>query len=262
MRRYGLIGYPLSHSFSASYFTNKFTDSGIADCDYRNFPMDSIRGVESMLSENPDLRGFNVTIPYKEQILPYLDDMSPEARAIGAVNCVRIDEGRLTGYNTDAYGFRNSIIELIGQERPKALILGTGGASKAIKYALTQHGIEYQNVSRSRSESAVSYEDVDGKMLREYKLIINTTPLGMYPKVDTFPTLPYEAMSEGHFLFDLTYNPPVTRFMARGMEHGAKAKNGYDMLVLQAECSWSIWSARSASEAATISSIGASPLER
>lgn len=262
MRLYGLIGYPLGHSFSAGYFTKKFTDSLIADCEYRNFPMDSIQGVKSMLENNPDMQGFNITLPYKEQVIRYLDDISDEARAIGAVNCVRIDGGKLTGYNTDAYGFRNSLLQLIGSERPKALVLGTGGASKAVRYVLTQLGIKHLSVSRTRSESAVCYEDVGEEMLSEYRLIVNTTPLGMYPKVDTFPPLPYGAMSEGYFLFDLTYNPPVTRFMAQGMEQGAKAKNGYDMLVLQAECSWSIWSARSASEAATISSIGSSPLER
>lgn len=242
MRLYGLIGYPLGHSFSERYFREKFERLGIMDCAYRNFELSTIELLPKMLTENPDLRGFNITIPYKQSILPYLASLSDEAQAVGAVNCVVITPQGMKGYNTDVYGFGNSLIGLIGDARPKALVLGTGGASKAIVYVLRKLGIDYRMVSRQSGAIAIGYADITPELLGEYRLIINTTPVGMFPHADECPDLPYEVLSEKHYLFDLVYNPPVTEFLRRGAERGAKTLNGYEMLVGQAEKSWEIWS--------------------
>ena len=241
MKLYGLIGYPLGHSFSQRYFTDKFAAAGIADCAYRNFPIETIEGVETVL-QTPGLRGFNVTIPYKQAIVPYLSGLSAEARAIGAVNCVKITPEGLTGYNTDAYGFRRSLLNLLGNVRPeKALVLGTGGASKAVKYVLEQLGIAFDAVSRDGKNGAYTYGDLSEEIVRAHRLIVNATPLGTFPNAEGCPVLPYEALGAGHFLFDLVYNPAVTEFLKRGAAQGAATRNGYDMLVGQAEKAWEIW---------------------
>lgn len=238
---YGLIGYPLGHSFSQKYFTDKFVKEDIQDAEYRNFPISSITGLPELLKSHPTLSGFNVTIPYKEQVIPYLDSIDPEAKAIGAVNCVKIEDGKLTGYNTDVYGFRNSLLDLIGGQRPAALILGTGGASKAVKYVLSDLGIPHIMVSRTPANGRLTYGGLNEEIIDKHKLIVNTTPLGTFPNTESFPDIPYGLLTEGHFLFDLVYNPSETEFMKQGIVQGAKASNGYDMLTGQAERAWAIW---------------------
>lgn len=242
MKIFGLIGYPLGHSFSQPFFTEKFKREGIAHCEYRNFPIPEIGALKDVLQNHPDLAGLNVTIPYKEQVIPFLHHMQPVVQAIGACNCIRIENGELTGFNTDVIGFERSLSEKLKPEHNKALVLGTGGAAKAVCYVLEQKGIPYFIVSRTPSGSnQIRYEDVTPAIIDEYTLIINTTPLGMYPKEDTCPALPYEAMSAKHYLFDLVYNPAQTLFLRKGAEFGAATKNGMDMLVIQAEESWRIW---------------------
>lgn len=243
MKQYGLIGFPLGHSFSEKFFREKFARERITDCEYRNFPLKSIEEVTRMIAENPDLRGFNVTIPYKQAIIPYLDSLSDEARVIGAVNCVAIRPDGMRGYNTDAYGFEHSLLGLIGEARPDALVLGTGGASKAVCYVLERLGIRYKTVSRTASEKNTSYADLTPDIIRTHRLIVNTTPLGTFPDVDACPGIDYSALTPGHYLFDLVYNPPVTEFLRRGAAQGAATLNGYGMLVGQAEKSWEIWNA-------------------
>ncbi|MGN6419131.1 MAG: shikimate dehydrogenase family protein [Pseudobacter sp.] len=242
MKRYGLIGYPLSHSFSQPFFTEKFAKEGIRNCVYQNFPIPDIDALKEILASHPDLAGFNVTIPYKEQVLPFLHHMEPVVKAIGACNCIRIENGELTGFNTDVLGFGRSLSEFLQPSHRKALVLGTGGASKAICYVLQQHNIDYLIISRTPSaENQRSYEQITPAIVDEYTLIVNTTPVGMYPKEDAWPALPYEAMSAKHYLYDLVYNPARTQFLQRGEAQGAAIKNGMDMLVIQAEESWRIW---------------------
>lgn len=241
MKTFGLIGYPLGHSFSEKYFSEKFIDERIKECEYRNFPIENIEALALLRQNTPTLSGFNVTIPYKEQIIQYLDTIDAQAEAIGAVNCVRIESEKLTGYNTDAYGFRNSLLALIGNKRPRALILGTGGASKAVKYVLNELGIEHQTVSRTKTDDYICYSDLCGEVMKRYHLIINTTPLGTFPNIETAPDIPYDQLCEDNFLFDVVYNPPLTKFLALGKQHGAQVMNGYRMLVDQAEKSWKIW---------------------
>ncbi|NML23037.1 shikimate dehydrogenase [Pseudoflavitalea sp. G-6-1-2] len=242
MRQFGLIGYPLGHSFSQPFFTEKFNREGITDCVYQNFPIAEIGALKTVLQNHPGLAGLNVTIPYKEQVIPFLHHMQPVVAAIGACNCIRIENGELTGFNTDVIGFERSLAEKLQPTHTKALVLGTGGAAKAVCYVLEQKGIAYCIVSRNPSgTNQIGYEDVTPAIIDDHTLIINTTPLGMYPKVDTFPDLPYEAMSAKHYLFDLVYNPAQTLFLRKGAEFGAATKNGMDMLVIQAEESWRIW---------------------
>lgn len=242
MRRYGLIGYPLGHSFSQPFFTEKFKKEGIADCVYQNFPIPEIAVLKEILSGNPDLAGLNVTIPYKEQVIPFLHHMEPVVSAIGACNCIRIEHGELTGFNTDVLGFERSLDEFLQPSHTKALVLGTGGAAKAICYVLEKKDIQYLVISRTPSAgNQRSYEQVTPAIIDEYTLIVNTTPVGMYPKEDAWPALPYEAMSTKHYLYDLVYNPGKTKFLQRGEAQGASIKNGMDMLVIQAEESWRIW---------------------
>lgn len=237
---YGLIGYPLGHSFSQKYFTEKFGNEGI-DALYKNFPIEDITQLPALLDKYPQLSGFNVTIPYKEKVMQYLDEVSGEAIEIGAVNCVKITDGKLIGYNTDAFGFESSLLEFLGDPSPKALILGSGGASKAVRYVLKRLGVSYLIVSRNAQPGQIPYPDIDEKLLAEYHLIINTTPLGTYPEVDSAPSLPYECLSESHLLYDLVYNPAETKFMRLGGERGAKMMNGWNMLIGQAERAWEIW---------------------
>lgn len=245
MDKYGLIGYPLGHSFSIGYFNEKFQNEDI-DAEYVNFEIPTIENLPEILTSNPNLKGLNVTIPYKEKVISYLDTLSPEARAIGAVNVIRIThKGRKTilkGYNSDVIGFTQSIEPMIESRlHKKALILGTGGASKAINYGLKSLGLETQFVSRTPKPGVITYEDVTPEVVKEYNVIVNCTPCGMYPKVDTCPNLPYEAMDTRTILYDLIYNPDQTLFMKRGAQYGASVKNGLEMLLLQAFASWEFW---------------------
>ena len=276
MTTYGLIGYPLGHSFSRKFFTEKFEKEGI-DAQYLNFEIPSVEEFPEIIKNNPELRGLNVTIPYKQQVMQYLDDISEEAKAIGAVNVVRIERpspqpspimgretmrnagnkpdglpikgdmseglrGSLIGYNSDVIGFVESIKPLLKAHHKKALILGTGGASKAIRYGLEKKlGMKTLFVSRSAREGMITYEEVTAEVLKEYEVIVNCSPVGMYPHVDECPALPYEAMNENNLLYDLVYNPLETLFMKKGAEQGATVKNGLEMLHLQAIASWKFW---------------------
>lgn len=248
MRRFGLLGYPLSHSFSKGYFTDKFAREQIPGCVYENYPIPDISELAGILEQHTDLAGLNVTIPYKEKVLPFLHVQSEAVQQVGACNCIDIRNGIRTGYNTDVTGFELSMSPLLQPHHPKALVLGTGGAAKAVYFVLRKLGIEYLEVSRSRTKNdekqpatRITYADVTPELLQSYHLLINTTPLGMYPNVDDCPPLPYEALTPQHYLFDLVYNPAVTLFLQKGTEQGAQIKNGADMLVIQAEESWRIW---------------------
>lgn len=244
MDKYGLIGYPLGHSFSMGFFNEKFSNEGLDAC-YVNFELPDIGGFPEVLAANPELRGLNVTIPYKEKVMGFLDELSPEAEAIGAVNVVGIRRKggklRLKGYNSDTVGFTQSIAPLLEGHHKKALILGTGGASKAVDYSLKKLGLETLFVSRMPREGIIGYDDVTPELLKEYKVVVNCTPLGMFPKIEEAPNLPYEAMDEQTLLYDLIYNPDQTAFMMKGREHGATVKNGLEMLLLQAFASWEFW---------------------
>ena len=247
MNTYGLIGYPLGHSFSRKFFTEKFAKEGI-DAQYLNFEIPSIEEFPNIIKNNPTLKGLNVTIPYKQQVMQYLDDISEEAKAIGAVNVVKCQlstvncQLHLTGYNSDVIGFVESIKPLLKPHHKKALILGTGGASKAIRYGLEKKlGMKTLFVSRSAREGMITYEEVTAEVLREYEVIVNCSPVGMYPHVDECPALPYESMNENNLLYDLVYNPLETLFMKKGAAQGATVKNGLEMLHLQAIASWEFW---------------------
>ena len=245
MDKYGLIGYPLGHSFSISYFNQKFADEGI-DARYENFEISSIDQLQEVLDTNPNLKGLNVTIPYKEKVMEFLDNVTPEAQAIGAVNVIRVKhEGkniRLKGYNSDVIGFTQSIEPMLDKKwHKKALILGTGGASKAINYGLKSLGLETVFVSRYERPGTIQYESITPEVVKEYNVIVNCTPIGMYPHTDECPKLPYEAMDYHTILYDLIYNPDETLFMKLGRERGAEVKNGLEMLLLQAFASWEFW---------------------
>lgn len=245
MDKYGLIGFPLGHSFSISYFNEKFENEHI-NAQYINFEIPSIDGLTEILDRNPELRGLNVTIPYKEQVMKYLDAISPEAEAIGAVNVIRVthkgDKVYLKGFNSDVIGFTRSIEPLLEPAQKKALILGTGGASKAIHYGLKSLNMQTIFVSRTRHGGGfITYEEVTPELVKEYNVIINCTPVGMYPHADECPKLPYEAMDTHTLLYDLIYNPDETLFLKRGREQGATVKNGLEMLLLQAFASWDFW---------------------
>ncbi len=245
MRRYGLIGYPLTHSFSKKYFTEKFETENIKST-YQNFEIDTIEKFPEVVKGNPEVIGLNVTIPYKEQVISYLDELNDSARQIGAVNTVKISRTssgiHLKGFNTDTYGFENSISPLLKEHHTKALILGTGGASKALKFVLKKLGIQYISASiEELKENEIKYNDIDAEMMADRLLIINATPLGTYPKVDSCPDIPYSFITEKHLLFDLVYNPEETLFLRKGKEKGAAVKNGYEMLLLQAIRSYEIW---------------------
>jgi shikimate dehydrogenase len=243
MRKFGLIGYPLTHSFSERYFTERFVREGIRDCSYTAWPLSAIAELPALLADHPELCGLNVTIPYKEQVLPYLDVQSEVVRSVGACNCIRIGGGKLEGHNTDVIGFERSLVKRLQPHHTQALVLGTGGAAKAVGYVLGKLGIGYRFVSRKTSNENLPYKDVDGPLLQSHTLLINTTPMGMYPKTDECPPLPYETLTARHYLFDLVYNPERTLFLRKGEERGAIVENGYEMLILQAEESWRIWNA-------------------
>ncbi|MBR6866606.1 MAG: shikimate dehydrogenase [Prevotella sp.] len=245
MDKYGLIGYPLGHSFSISYFNQKFEDEGI-NAKYENFEISSIDQLQEVLDTNPNLKGLNVTIPYKEKVMEYLDSITPEAQAIGAVNVIRVwQDGKnlkLKGYNSDVIGFTQSIEPMIDPNwHKKALILGTGGASKAINYGLKSLGLETVYVSRYERPGTIQYASITPEVVKEYNVIVNCTPVGMYPHTEECPPLPYEAMDHHTILYDLIYNPDETLFMKRGRQQGAEVKNGLEMLLLQAFASWEFW---------------------
>lgn len=241
MRRFGLVGRDISYSFSPGYFGAKFKELGLEDCTYEIFDLPEIEGFPDLLARVPDLQGLNVTIPYKEAILPYLDTLDPEAREIGAVNTIRLRGGRKEGFNTDVTGFRESLRPLLAAADKNALILGTGGASKAVAHGLGQLGIASRFVSRTPTGGQLAYTDLDPGLLRRHQILINCTPLGTFPRVDQAPPLPYEALNAGHLLYDLIYNPARTTFLKNGMQQGARIKNGLEMLQRQAEASWEIW---------------------
>lgn len=254
---YGLIGKTLGHSFSRQFFTDKFSQEGI-DGEYLNFELPEI-DVFPTLFDGRDIRGLNVTIPYKQAIIPFLNDLSDEAREIGAVNVIKIKESKgvketkkvertkgieglhLTGYNTDVIGFRDSIRPLLRPHHTKALVLGTGGASRAIRFGLRQLGLDIQSVSRTKSKDTITYDELTAEIMRDYTVIVNTTPLGTSPNVDACPDIPYSLLTDRHLLFDLVYNPSETLFLRQGREHGAQTKNGLEMLHLQAIAAWEIW---------------------
>lgn len=244
MEKYGLIGYPLVHSFSISYFNEKFKNENI-DAVYENYEIPTIEQFPEILDTNPELRGINVTIPYKEKVIGYLDSISPEAREIGAVNVIKVThKGKKTilkGYNSDVIGFTRSIEPLLEPCHKKALILGTGGAAKAIDFGLKSLNLETLKVSRSDKPGTIRYDQITPEMIKEWNVIVNCTPCGMYPHSDECPALPYEAMNKHTLLYDLIYNPDETLFMSKGKAHGATVKNGLEMLLLQAFASWEFW---------------------
>lgn len=243
-RLFGLIGYPLSHSFSKKFFIEKFLRDGLANCSYELFPLPLIEEFPSLLTTYPDLQGLNVTIPHKESVIPYLDELDAAAREIGAVNVIRIVDGKLKGFNTDVFGFEKSLTEFLPDPLPadlKALVLGTGGASKAVAFVLKKLSIPFRLVSRQARQGVWRYQEITQALLAEFRLVVNTTPAGMYPNVDDGPELPYEAASEQHWFFDLVYNPAETLFLKKAAAQGARTCNGLKMLHLQAERAWEIW---------------------
>lgn len=243
MRKFGLIGYPLGHSFSKKYFSEKFVREGIQGCQFELYPIESITEFPQLLYGEASLEGLAVTIPYKEQVIPYLDGLDPACAQIGAVNCIRIRDGKKIGFNTDYLGFKQSLQSWLGPEIPNALVLGTGGASKAVQHSLRELGISFRIVSRSQIEGQLTYDDLreQPEWLASHSLIINTTPLGTYPQVEDLPNIPLEQLHAAHRVYDLVYNPPITRLMQECIARGGTAKNGQDMLELQAEAAWSIW---------------------
>ena len=245
MKKFGIIGFPLGHSFSPGYFNEKFKNENI-DAHYDKYELPVITDLQAILDYTPELCGFNVTIPYKEKVMSYLDNVSPEARAIGAVNVVKVihtEKGttRLEGYNSDIIGFSRSIKPLLKETHKKALILGTGGASKAVNYGLKQLGLDTMLVSRSKKNDTITYDQITPELLKEYTVIVNCTPCGMAPHFDECPDIPYESLNAEHLLYDLIYNPDETLFLKKGSQQGATTKNGLEMLLLQAEAGWEIW---------------------
>ncbi len=244
MKTYGLIGYPLGHSFSRGYFTDFFERENI-DAEYKNFELPCIEMLSEVLLSESTLQGFNVTIPYKQQVFAYLDELDEAAQAIGAVNVVKVsrhdDKVRLKGYNTDHIGFSNSIRPFLKPHHTHALILGTGGASKAVDYALRQMGLKTLYVSRTAREGIVSYDELTPEIMKQYTVIVNATPLGMHPKIDECPPLDYTLLTPAHLLYDVVYNPEKTLFLQQGEANGASLCNGMEMLIGQAKAAWHIW---------------------
>jgi shikimate dehydrogenase len=260
MKKFGLIGYPLTHSFSEKYFTEKFEKENINDYQYNLFSIEDINMLPKLLEKETALFGLNVTIPYKIEVMKYLDEIDKDAAGVGAVNCIKIETHStvkelfsgelctlckekkfLKGYNTDVYGFEESLKPLLERHHQKALILGNGGAAKAVQYVFDKLKIPFKLVSRSPKKGMLDYKKLNKKVLNEYQIIINTSPLGTYPNIDEYPNIPYEYLTEKHLLYDLVYNPAESAFLKKGKEKGAKIKNGYQMLELQAEKSWEIW---------------------
>lgn len=262
MKHYGLIGFPLSHSFSKKYFTEKFEHEKITEAQYDLYSLEHISELPKLLHRHPDLCGLNVTIPHKLNVLKYLDWIDHDARLVGAVNCIRITaespvlaafsgelgvkghDFRLEGYNTDIYGFEASLKPLLRPSQDRALILGEGGAAMAVKFVLDNLGIEFTCVTRRSMPGNLLFSELKPHHIKNNRLIINTTPLGTYPNIDECPPIPYDAITSDHLLYDLVYNPEQTLFLKKGAERGARTKNGYEMLVLQAEKSWEIWNSK------------------
>lgn len=243
IKQYGLIGKNIEYSFSRNYFNKKFTDANDSKSIYVNFDLENISQFTEILSNHSNIKGLNVTIPYKQSIIPYLDSLSKKAKKIGAVNTIRVTKnGNLKGYNTDWYGFYHSLKPILNNKiHKKALILGTGGAGKAIEYTLKKLNISYLFVSRQVQEGAISYTDITAELMQEYTILINTTPLGTFPNTEQYPSIPYQYISKNHIAFDLIYNPKQTAFLRQAEQQGAITKNGYEMLVLQAEKAWKLW---------------------
>lgn len=244
MRQFGLIGYPLSHSFSGSYFAKKFETEKITDAKYDLFPLKSIDELPGLLSKQPNLKGLNVTIPYKQEVKQYLSDLDDSAQKVGAVNVIKITKNQLIGYNSDYYGFKSSLLNWTGRSfanTVKALILGSGGAAKAVIAVFKDLEIPYLMISRDHDKGDLTYQDLNKSTLQEHKLIINTTPLGMAPNTNKQPSIPYHLLGPDHYLYDLIYNPEETLFLKSGKNSGTEVKNGLEMLYLQAEKSWEIW---------------------
>jgi len=241
MKTYGIIGYPLTHSFSQQYFAEKIAGEGIEDAAFHVFPLTSIEEFPVLLNEHPALKGLAVTIPYKEKVLKYISNLSEEVRQIGAANCIRVRGDELKAFNTDIIGFERSFLKKIQPEHKKALILGTGGASKAVQYVLKKMGIAFLVVSRNAAVDLISYADVTETIISDHNIIINSTPLGMSPAEDTCPDIPYHLLTADHYLYDLVYAPAKTLFLQKGEERGATIENGFEMLLIQAEENWRIW---------------------
>lgn len=242
MKQYGLIGHPLSHSFSKKYFADKFDKENILDCSYELFDIENVDLFQHVLESNTNIKGLNVTIPYKESILKFLTEVDPIAETIGAVNTIKISKNTIKGYNTDYYGFKKSLKPFLDINHERALILGTGGASKTVKYVLNELNIDCLTVSRSpKNETEIGYDDINEFVLKHHQIIVNTTPVGMYPNTDQLPQLNYDKLTEKYLLYDLVYNPLETEFLKKGKSKGAITLNGMEMLKLQAEKSWEIW---------------------
>ncbi len=243
MKQYGLIGYPLGHSFSKKYFEEKFTKENISDASFNLYPIENANEFINIVAENKNLQGLAVTIPHKQAVMKYLHRISQEAKEIGAVNCINIKNNIATGYNTDVVGFEQSLKPLLEAQHTHALVLGTGGASKAVQFVLKKLNIPYILVSRAKNqaENIICYDDVNEELIEHRKLIINTTPLGMTPNEDGLPSIPYNLLTPKHLLYDLIYKPAKTKFLQKGAEQGCSIKNGFEMLILQAEKNWEIW---------------------
>lgn len=241
-KRFGLLGRNINYSFSRGYFTEKFKNENIEGCSYENFDIPEITEFSKIIENNSNIYGINVTIPYKEQVIPYLDKLSKKAAKIGAVNTIKFTKkGKLKGYNTDYYGFMESLKPLLETHHKKALILGTGGASKGVAFALEELGIDYTFVSREAKQNTLTYEQINLETFQNYQIVINCSPVGTSPNTEAFPLIPYEYFTEKHIAYDLIYNPAETQFLKKAAAKGAKTKNGQDMLVYQAEKSWEIW---------------------
>ncbi len=245
-KQFGLIGNPLTHSFSKKYFDAKFEKENITDCEFNVYPLSTINELPQLLINNPNLIGLSVTLPYKESVVPFLNEMDKTAQVVGAVNCIKISNKKLMGFNTDVLGFRQSIKPFLETAHQKALILGTGGASKAVAFVLKEIGIDCFFVTRNKmnnnqNDRLFSYEELNVNIIKAFKLIINTTPVGMFPSINTAPDIPYQFISDSHLLYDLVYNPVETEFLKRGKEFGASTVNGLSMLHQQAEQAWRIW---------------------
>ena len=243
---FGLIGYPLGHSFSKKYFEEKFRNENLSDCTFKLFPLKEISEFPKLIATQKNLRGLAISIPHKEAVIPFLTKLTDAAKEIGAVNCIKFSENEMIGYNTDVIGFEQSLLPLLKEHHKHALVLGTGGASKAVQYVLKNNDIAYKTVSRKNtSESdSICYEDLSPSVIGEHKLIINCTPVGMIPNEEGIPSIPYKFLTNKHFLYDLIYKPEKTKFLQEGEKQGAAIKNGFEMLIIQAEENWKIWNSQ------------------
>ena len=241
MNRFGLIGYPLGHSYSQQYFNNKFKTENLSDCVFDFFPIENVDSFPELLDTHKDLKGLAVTIPHKQTIISFLTNIDEAASEIGAVNCIKKSSHNIIGYNTDVIGFENSIKPILKPNHKKALILGTGGGSKAVQFVFKKLGIEFLLVSRAKNQQHIQYQDINELICADYNIIVNATPVGMTPNNDKCPEIPYQLLNEKHLLLDLIYNPAETLFLQKGREAGAQTKNGHEMLITQAEANWKIW---------------------